>query len=159
MGVILDVVYNHLGPDGNYLKEFADIILPTGTRTSGARPLTSMIRTAAPVREFFATNAKYWIDEYHLDGLRLDATQQIYDCSEGHILTVIARSVREAAKGRSTFSLPRTNASTVGLFTRRTKAVMAWTPFGMKTFTTPPWSPPVDEEKLTSATIPGVLKS
>ena len=52
---------------------------------------------AAPVREFFVANARYWIDEFHLDGLRLDATQDIYDDSAEHILAAIARAVRAAA--------------------------------------------------------------
>src|SRR5262249_55389339 len=56
---------------------------------------------AGPVREFFLANAEYWIDEYHLDGLRLDATQNIYDDSPGeHILAAIARSARQAAGSR-----------------------------------------------------------
>jgi len=54
------------------------------------------------VREFFLANAGYWIDEYHLDGLRLDATQQIFDKSEVHILTEIGHRVRAAARGRAT---------------------------------------------------------
>src|SRR5258706_567331 len=55
------------------------------------------------VREFFAENAAYWIDEFHLDGLRLDATQSIDDASEEHVLTLIARRAREAANGRPIF--------------------------------------------------------
>ena len=61
-----------------------------------------MVPNSAPVREFFAANAAYWIDEFHLDGLRLDATQQIFDRSADHILAVITRRVREAAGGRGT---------------------------------------------------------
>ena len=57
---------------------------------------------AGPVREFFVANAGYWIDEFHLDGLRLDATQQIFDASPDHILAAIGRRVREAARGRAT---------------------------------------------------------
>jgi maltooligosyltrehalose trehalohydrolase len=57
---------------------------------------------SGPVREFYISNAGYWIDEYHLDGLRLDATQNIYDSSEEHILTAIARRVRKAAGERHT---------------------------------------------------------
>ena len=54
------------------------------------------------MREFFVANAGYWIDEYHLDGLRLDATQQIYDRSSTNIMATIEQRVREAARGRST---------------------------------------------------------
>ena len=56
----------------------------------------------APVREFFIANAGYWIDEFHLDGLRLDATQNIYDASKVHILAEITDQVRRAAGGRAT---------------------------------------------------------
>ena len=58
---------------------------------------------AAPVRELFIANAGYWIDEFHLDGLRLDATQMIYDSSENHMIAAIAAKVREAARGRGTY--------------------------------------------------------
>ena len=57
---------------------------------------------AGPVREFFLANAGYWIEEFHFDGLRLDATQNIYDTSADHILAAIARRVRQAARGRAT---------------------------------------------------------
>jgi maltooligosyltrehalose trehalohydrolase len=103
MAVILDVVYNHLGPDGNYLKEFAEHYFTDRHKNEWGQAINFDDQDSGPVREFFATNAAYWIDEFHLDGLRLDATQQIYDCSEEHILTHIARSVRQAAKGRVTF--------------------------------------------------------
>src|SRR5204862_6665127 len=56
-----------------------------------------------PVREFFMANARYWIDEYHLDGLRLDATQAIFDRSEDHIIAAVVRQVRSAGRGRVTF--------------------------------------------------------
>ena len=62
------------------------IISRTATRTSGARPSTSMARTRGPVREFFVANAAYWIDEFHFDGLRLDATQAIFDASDEHVI-------------------------------------------------------------------------
>ena len=79
LGVILDVVYNHLGPDGNYLADFSPDYFTDATRTTGARRSTSKGR--APARAFFVENAGYWIDEFHFDGLRLDATQDIHDAS------------------------------------------------------------------------------
>ena len=54
------------------------------------------------MREYFLANAGYWIAEFHFDGLRLDATQNIYDTSADHILAAIARRVRQAARGRAT---------------------------------------------------------
>jgi maltooligosyltrehalose trehalohydrolase len=58
---------------------------------------------SGPVREFFAANAGYWIDEFHLDGLRLDATQQIFDASPRHVVADVMDRVRQAARGRRTF--------------------------------------------------------
>lgn len=101
LGVILDVVYNHFGPDGNYLTKFSPHYFSEKLTEWGAS-----INFDGPgnhgVREFFIANARYWIDEYHLDGLRLDATQQIWDNSHPHILTEVTNAVRSAANGRAT---------------------------------------------------------
>ena len=79
----------------------------------GERASTSTARTAAPVREFFIANAGYWISEFHLDGLRLDATQNIYDDSPEHILAAIVRAARQAAGTRArSSSSPRTSRRT-----------------------------------------------
>src|SRR6202022_1445356 len=61
-----------------------------------------------PTREFFVANAGYWIDEYHLDGLRLDATQAIFDRSEEYIIAAGTRAVRAAGRGRIPFVLGET---------------------------------------------------
>lgn len=103
VGVILDVVYNHLGPDGNYLREFSAHYFSEDCETEWGEALNFDDEHSDPVREFFIANAGYWIAEYHLDGLRLDATQQIFDTSPVHILTEIGQRVREAAPDRSTF--------------------------------------------------------
>jgi maltooligosyltrehalose trehalohydrolase len=102
IGVILDVVYNHIGPDGNYLKQFADAYFTDRYKNEWGEALNFDGPDAAPVREFFLANAVYWIDEFHLDGLRLDATQQIFDSSPEHILAALGRKVRAAARGRKT---------------------------------------------------------
>ncbi len=102
LGVILDVVYNHLGPDGNYLGKFSEHYFSTKHKTEWGEAINFDDVDCEPVREFFVANAGYWIDEFHLDGLRLDATQQIFDDSSDHILGVITRRVREAAGGRAT---------------------------------------------------------
>ena len=83
LGVILDVVYNHIGPDGNYLKQFSPDYFSSRYKNEWGEALNFDGANSAPVREFFIANAGYWIDEFHLDGLRLDATQQIFDSSEG----------------------------------------------------------------------------
>jgi len=100
MGVILDVVYNHFGPDGNYLPEFSACYFSDTKHTDWGAAINFDGHDCAPVREFCIANAGYWIDEFHLDGLRLDATQDIHDRSEDHILAAIGRAVREKAKPR-----------------------------------------------------------
>jgi len=102
MAVILDVVYNHLGPDGNYFGQFSPHYFTTKHTTDWGSALNFDGEHSAPVREFFIGNAGYWISEFHLDGLRLDATQNIYDESPDHILAAIAREVRHRANGRPT---------------------------------------------------------
>ena len=103
IAVILDAVYNHLGPDGNYLSAFSSAYFTDRYANEWGEAINFDGPDAGPVREFFLANAGYWIDEYHLDGLRLDATQQIFDRSDDHILAAIVRRVRQAAPGRTTF--------------------------------------------------------
>lgn len=98
LGVILDVVYNHFGPDGCYQGLYSEDYLHHG-RASGWGD--SLNFDSAPSREYFIANAGYWIDEFHLDGLRLDAIQAIHDSSDDHVVAAVARRAREAAGGRS----------------------------------------------------------
>jgi maltooligosyltrehalose trehalohydrolase len=101
IAVILDVVYNHFGPDGNYLPQFGPYLSSEHKNEWGDN--VNFDGEGSPsVREFIASNAGYWIDEFHLDGLRIDATQAIIDDSPEHILVEIGRCVRKAAKGRET---------------------------------------------------------
>jgi maltooligosyltrehalose trehalohydrolase len=115
MGVILDVVYNHIGPDGNYLKEFARDYFTERYQNEWGEALNFDGPNSGPVREFFIANAGYWIEEFHLDGLRLDATQQIFDSSKDHVLAAINRRVREAARGRSTYIVAENEAQNSAL--------------------------------------------
>jgi maltooligosyltrehalose trehalohydrolase len=101
LGVILDVVYNHLGPDGNYLKAFSDRYFTDKYTNDWGQALN--FEDAEPVRELFTANAGFWIAEYHLDGLRLDATQDVKDASPDHILAAIGRWAREAAGGKPVY--------------------------------------------------------
>src|SRR5690606_8758634 len=101
IGVILDVVYNHLGPDGNYLKEFSEYYFPSKHKTDWGEAINFDGENSLFVREYFLTNAKYWIEEFRFDGLRLDATQDIHDDSENHILKEIVQEVRKSAGERS----------------------------------------------------------
>jgi maltooligosyltrehalose trehalohydrolase len=101
IGVILDVVYNHLGPDGNYLGVYSDDYFSKRSGTEWGDGLNFDGRNSGPVREFFLSNARYWIQEFHFDGFRFDATQTIFDNSEEHILSQIAKAARAAAGERS----------------------------------------------------------
>ncbi len=100
LGVILDVVYNHLGPDGNYIPEFAPQYFSKDINTDWGPAINFDGQDSGPVREFCIANACYWIDEFHLDGLRLDATQDIHDTSDDHILRAMAREARQHAAPR-----------------------------------------------------------
>ena len=102
IGVILDVVYNHLGPDGNYLKAFAPEYFSAGDGNEWGEALNFDGPGSGPVREFFIANAGYWIDEFHFDGLRIDAAHAIHDKSPEHVLAAVGRRVRAAARGRAT---------------------------------------------------------
>ena len=92
LAVILDVVYNHLGPDGNYLKCFSPHYFSTRHKTEWGEALNLDGEYAQGTRDFILGNARYWLSEFHLDGLRLDATQSIFDDSRPHILEELARS-------------------------------------------------------------------
>jgi maltooligosyltrehalose trehalohydrolase len=103
LGVILDVVYNHLGPDGCYLSKFTPKYFTKKYENDWGEAINFDGDGAEGVREFFSENAAYWIEEFHLDGLRLDATQSMKDASEEHVLTLIVRRAREAAGEKDIF--------------------------------------------------------
>ncbi|MDP9172866.1 MAG: malto-oligosyltrehalose trehalohydrolase [Planctomycetota bacterium] len=103
IGIILDLVYNHLGPDGNYLKEFSPAYFNAEHHTDWGDALNFDGQDSQPVREFFVSNAIYWVTEFHLDGFRFDATQAIVDTSPHHILAEITQSARKAAGKRTLY--------------------------------------------------------
>jgi maltooligosyltrehalose trehalohydrolase len=100
LSVILDVVYNHLGPDGNFLDTFSPSYFTDRYPNEWGKALNFDGEGNGPVREFFVENARYWIDEFRLDGLRLDATQSIIDHSERHVIADITEAARAAARQR-----------------------------------------------------------
>lgn len=102
LGVILDVVYNHLGPSGCYFRQFADHYFTDRHKNEWGEGINYDDHGSGPVREFFTANAGYWISEFHFDGLRLDATHAIVDDTPEHILLAIGREVRQASGGRRT---------------------------------------------------------
>jgi maltooligosyltrehalose trehalohydrolase len=102
LGVILDVVYNHFGPDGCYHHAFSSSYVHSEKQgTDWGDAINFDGPDNAPAREYFVANAGYWITEYHIDGLRLDATHAIRDRSEVHVLAAICRHARASASGRS----------------------------------------------------------
>lgn len=103
LGVILDVVYNHFGPSGNYLTRFSPHYTSQRYDNEWGDAINFDGEHSAPVREFFACNAAYWIAEFHFDGLRLDATQCLFDASPTHIVAEIARQARAAAPHRNIY--------------------------------------------------------
>jgi maltooligosyltrehalose trehalohydrolase len=102
LAVILDVVYNHFGPAGNFMYAWSPEY-KTDEANDWGDTLNFDGEHSRPVREFVIANAGYWIDEFHLDGLRLDATQAIRDRSPDHVLAAITRRAREAGRGRQIF--------------------------------------------------------
>ncbi|NGZ11007.1 MAG: malto-oligosyltrehalose trehalohydrolase [Nitrospira sp. LK70] len=104
LAVILDVVYNHLGPEGNYLASFGPYFTDR-YRTPWGDAINYDGADSDEVRHFIISNALYWVTEYHIDALRLDAIHGIYDFSATHILQELAAAVHDQARrlGRRIF--------------------------------------------------------
>src|SRR5262249_14551529 len=88
--VFLDVVYNHFGPEGNYLTAYAPQFFTDRHCTPWGDGINFDGPDSRPVRDFFIHNALYWLKEYHFDGLRLDAVHAIVDDSQPDILSELA---------------------------------------------------------------------
>jgi maltooligosyltrehalose trehalohydrolase len=97
IAVFLDVVYNHLGPDGAYANAFSPYYFTDRHKSPWGSGVNMDGEHSAEVRNFFIANALHWIREYHIDGLRLDATHAIHDDSERHFLEELATTVRKCA--------------------------------------------------------------
>ena len=98
VSVILDVVYNHLGPSGNYLTQLSDHYFTKKYDNEWGAGID--FETEPRARAYFVDNAGYWIDEFHFDGLRLDATQSVHDASPKHVIEELGERARTAAKDR-----------------------------------------------------------
>jgi malto-oligosyltrehalose trehalohydrolase len=94
LAVILDVVYNHFGPEGNYLHLYAPQFFDARRHTPWGDAINFDGAGSRTVRDFFIHNALYWLEEYHIDGLRLDAIHAVHDESEPHIVTELAHAAR-----------------------------------------------------------------
>ncbi|MFO0890494.1 MAG: malto-oligosyltrehalose trehalohydrolase [Isosphaeraceae bacterium] len=116
LGVILDVVYNHFGPDGCYHHAYsASYVHSERGGTDWGDALNFDGPECGPSREYFLSNPAYWISEYHLDGLRLDATHAIKDASDEHLLLALSRVAREAAGERSIILIAENESQNVRL--------------------------------------------
>ncbi|HEX6833015.1 MAG TPA: malto-oligosyltrehalose trehalohydrolase, partial [Rudaea sp.] len=109
IGVIVDVVYNHFGASGNYTSAFTREWTAKRPSEWGDAPNFEGTQSG-PVRAFYVANAAYWIEEFHADGLRLDATQQIRDTSPEHILRELVRGARDAAPHRRVYIVAENQA-------------------------------------------------
>lgn len=102
--VFIDVVYNHFGPEGNYLAAYAPAFF-SAQHTDWGDGLNFSPAEARPVRDFFINNALYWMREFNVDGLRLDAVHAIHDDSAPHVLEELAARVRRAVPAGRHFHL------------------------------------------------------
>jgi maltooligosyltrehalose trehalohydrolase len=103
LAVILDVVYNHVGPLYSFFREYSATYFTDRYPNEWGEALNFDGPDSGPVREFFVANAGYWVEEFHCDGLRLDATQQVFDASPEHLLTAVRQRVQAAAGRRPTY--------------------------------------------------------
>jgi malto-oligosyltrehalose trehalohydrolase len=113
--VVLDVVYNHFGPEGNYLAHYAKAFFRDDKQTPWGAAIDF---SQAAVRDYFIGNALYWIDEFRLDGLRFDAVEQIFDTSPKHLLADIAETVRHLFPDRHVHLVIEDQRNDVGLLQR-----------------------------------------
>ena len=122
LAVFLDVVYNHLGPEGNYMPHFGPYFTdryqtPWGQAVNFDGPESD------PVRKFFVDNASQWIRDFHVDGLRLDAVQTVYDFGPHHILSEIRQAVKKAGRDQSrrVYTIAETTQNDVRLIDPETR--------------------------------------
>lgn len=104
IGVILDVVYNHAGL-GDYYRAYSECYFTSRYENEWGASFNYDGPDSRPVRDFIIGNAVYWIRDFHLDGLRIDAAQAMFDSSPEHIIADLTRAIREAAAPRSVYVL------------------------------------------------------
>jgi maltooligosyltrehalose trehalohydrolase len=122
MMVFLDVVYNHFGPEGNYLGLYAPQFFTDRHHTPWGNAINFDGAASRAVRDFFIHNALYWLTEYHFDGLRLDAVNAILDDSTPDILTELAQAVRSAIEPLRQVHLVLENDRNQSHYLRRTES-------------------------------------
>jgi maltooligosyltrehalose trehalohydrolase len=105
LAVLLDVVYNHFGPDGAYCTVFSPFYQSSRHQSPWGSAINLDGDQSSPVRAFFIENALHWLHEYHVDGLRLDATHWLLDDSTPHFVAELAARVRESVTDRDVLLL------------------------------------------------------
>lgn len=118
--VLLDVVYNHLGPEGNYFRDFGPYFTDK-YKTPWGEALNFDGQNSDHTREYFFQNALYWLREYHIDGLRLDALHAIYDTSAKHFIEELSQRVEQFSKesGRKRYLIGESDLNDVRLIKPR----------------------------------------
>lgn len=115
LAMILDVVYNHVGPDGSSLERFSSRYLSRTRRTPWGRALNLDGPDSEPVRELLVENALHWVHEYRFDGLRFDAVRALIDDSPRHLLAELQARVRDTAAPRSVLMIAEDSRNRVDL--------------------------------------------
>lgn len=118
IAVILDVVYNHFGPGSSFLKEFSPHYFTKRYVNEWGEAINFDGESCGPVREYVLTNARYWIEEFHIDGLRLDATQQIFDSSKKHIIGELSDVIHGVTPEKRTAVIGENESQNVNLFSQ-----------------------------------------
>lgn len=116
IGVVLDVVYNHLGGGSSFFKKFSSHYFTDRYKNEWGAAINFDGPSSGPVREYFLSNAEYWVREYHIDGFRIDATQQIFDASEKNIIKEIVQRVRAQAGEKPVFIIAENECQDTTLF-------------------------------------------
>src|SRR6516164_230491 len=127
LAVFLDVVYNHFGPEGNYLPAIAPDFFSDGHRTPWGDAIDFSGPRSRPVRDFVIHNALYWLEEFAFDGLRLDAVHAIRDDRDPDILTELAQTVRRRITGREIHLVLENDRNQARYLTRDAKRTVSFT--------------------------------
>jgi maltooligosyltrehalose trehalohydrolase len=123
--MFLDVVYNHFGPDGNYLRAYAPEFFTGKHHTPWGEAINFDGLGSRTVRDFFIHNALYWLEEYHFDGLRFDAVHAIVDDSDPDILSELASEVRQKLGSGRHIHLVLENDQNAARYLRRDRKARA----------------------------------
>jgi malto-oligosyltrehalose trehalohydrolase len=127
LAVLLDVVYNHFGPEGNYLPAIAPDFFSDRHHTPWGDAIDFSGPRSRPVRDFVIHNALYWLEEFAFDGLRLDAVHAIHDDRDPDILTELAHTVRRRITGREIHLVLENDRNQARYLTRDAKRVVSYT--------------------------------